>query len=214
MNPVFTIKGVLSESWGIIKPQFWNVVSKFLLLILLAMIFSGATGKVFLLSMLVSTFFGMTLNIFALTFASGKDFTFETLGQMLSWKKFFYYLIAILLAGLAIMFGFILLIVPGVLLALRFSLVKYIAVDMALEPVQAIKESARLTKGYRGKIFGFFWAMLGINILGAMCFVVGLLVTVPLTTIAFALVYKKLAGKQTEQVEEVEEIIVAEVVTA
>jgi uncharacterized membrane protein len=212
MNPVFTIKGVLNESYAIIKPQFWNVVGKFLLIILLAIIFSATAGKVFLLSLLVSTCIGMTINISALIFASGRDFTFETFAEMLSWKKFFYYLITALLAGLIVCLGFILLIIPGILLALRFSLIKYIVVDQTPEPVEALKASARMTKGYRGKIFCFFLLALLINILGAMCLLVGVLFTFPLTTIAFALIYKKLAN-QTDAVEVVEEVVVAEVVT-
>ena len=213
MEHTFSIKGVLKQSYGIIKADFWNIVGKFFLIVLFGIILSAMTGHIFILNILVSTLLGMAINVFALSFAEGKDFSFETFADYLSWKKFFYYFAAALIGGLMAILGFILLIVPGVLIALRFAFVKYIAVDKNLDPIEILKESVKMTKGNRGQIFLFFLLALLINVGGLICFAVGVLFTFPLTSIAFALVYKKLSGTYQETLFE-EETVEAEIVEA
>jgi hypothetical protein len=60
-----------------------------------------------------------------------------------------------LLFYLGMALGFVLLIIPGVLFALAYSLFAVAMLDKDLSIIAAYKESARLTKDYRGEIFGF-----------------------------------------------------------
>jgi uncharacterized membrane protein len=65
-------------------------------------------------------------------------------------------------------------------------------IDKNLEPVEAVKTSWRMTKGNVWNLF-FFGILLGlINILGFLCLIVGLFITVPLSMLATAFVYRKL----------------------
>lgn len=104
---------------------------------------------------------------------------------------------AYLLIALIVLAGLILLIVPGVILAVMLMFTLYLVMDRKLGPIEALKESARITKGNRVQLFLFLLAIVGINILGLLVVFVGLLVTAPVTLIATAYAYRKLEGSHS-----------------
>lgn len=61
-----------------------------------------------------------------------------------------------ILEWLGIMVGFMLFIVPGVMLFIRWSAAMPACVVEGLGPLASMKRSAQLTKGHRWKIFGIF----------------------------------------------------------
>jgi uncharacterized membrane protein len=66
-----------------------------------------------------------------------------------------------ILVGFGIWIGLILLIVPGIMFALRWSVALPACVVEGLGPLASMKRSAQLTKGHRWKLFGIFlllWA--------------------------------------------------------
>lgn len=101
-------------------------------------------------------------------------------------------LLAYVLTSLIILVGLLLAVVPGVLFWLKYSVVFYALMDQRLSGRDAMRESARLTKGHRGKIFLLGLTLLGLNILGAAAFLVGLLVTVPVSYASMAALYGRL----------------------
>ncbi|HID10783.1 MAG TPA: DUF975 family protein [Candidatus Latescibacteria bacterium] len=105
-------------------------------------------------------------------------------------------LLAYVLTSLIVLVGFLLLVVPGVLFWLRYSVVFYALMDQRLSGREAMKESARLTKGYKGRIFLLGLALLGVNLLGAAAFLVGLLATIPFSYAAMAALYKQLKAEK------------------
>lgn len=78
-------------------------------------------------------------------------------------------LLASFVAGLVVWFGLLLLIIPGVVFMLMFWLAVPVAAIERKYPVAALKRSAELTKGHRGKLLGLFllWMVAGL-ILGAI----------------------------------------------
>lgn len=101
------------------------------------------------------------------------------------------YFFATILSCIIIVVGFVLLIIPGIYLALRFSMVRYAVID-GKGIIDSLKESGRLTEGVKWKLFLFFVVLTVLNILGFIALFVGLLVTVPITMVAYAHVYQKL----------------------
>src|SRR3989344_2927339 len=99
-----------------------------------------------------------------------------------------------ILTGIIIVIGLILLIVPGVIAILTLLFATYLVIDRNLGPIEAMKESARMTKGHRWNLFLLILALLGINILGAIALLVGLLVSIPVSILAVAHAYRTLAG--------------------
>ena len=102
------------------------------------------------------------------------------------------YLIASILFGVSVALGSILLIVPGIMIAIAWMFYTYLIIDKELQPVEALKKSAEITKGYRWQLFGFMIVLALINIAGAIVLGIGLLWTVPTTMIALAHMYRQL----------------------
>jgi uncharacterized membrane protein len=91
--------------------------------------------------------------------------------------------------------GTLLLIVPGVIWAIKFSLFPYFIVDKGMGPIEAIKASGNATTDEKMHLFLFGLALGGINIAGALVFIVGLFATIPTSMVAYAYVYRTLAGE-------------------
>ena len=67
--------------------------------------------------------------------------------------------------------------------------------DEGLAPGDAISRAAKLVQGNFGSVLGFIILAFLINLGGAILCLVGLLVTIPMTTVAAAYVYKGLKGQ-------------------
>ena len=67
-----------------------------------------------------------------------------------NWGRLF---ITRILAGLHIMVGLLLLIVPGILIALNYSFVDYVVVTEETSGTRALQRSKELTQGMRAKLF-------------------------------------------------------------
>jgi len=94
----------------------------------------------------------------------------------------------------------ILLFVAGTMLLVwimvRYMFIPLVAIDHPkTNGWKLLKASAKLTKGHRIDLFGFMLLILFINLAGLLLFVVGLIVTIPLTKIAKTYVYQYLKTK-------------------
>lgn len=92
--------------------------------------------------------------------------------------------------------GMILLVAPGVWFLVKYQFMPYLLVDRGMEPVEALKEAGEVTKGSWLELFVFVLCLSGINILGAIAFGVGLLVTVPVTFLAHSWVYRRFVPEE------------------
>jgi Tfp pilus assembly protein PilP len=83
----------------------------------------------------------------------------------------------------------------AIAVALSFMFFSYAVVDRGAGPLNALRFSYLITKGAKLKLFLFILAAMGINILGSLLLMVGLLVTIPLTLVAVAHVYRRLVSR-------------------
>lgn len=105
------------------------------------------------------------------------------------WRYLGVYLIYIV----AVMIGFVLLIIPGFYVMLKYSFAPILILDKKdLKISEAFKQSALMTKDIKWKLLGLFVVMVLLNILGVIALGVGLLVSIPVSTLAFVHVYKGL----------------------
>lgn len=106
-------------------------------------------------------------------------------------SRFWFYVLATLLYGLIIGVGTLLLIVPGIIFGLMFMFYGYVMVEKGLGPIDALKESKRLTDGVKWKLFLFSLLVIGLNLLGVLAIIIGVLVTMTITFIALAHLYRQ-----------------------
>lgn len=83
-------------------------------------------------------------------------------------------------------------------LSLRFSMAKLVVLERG-EIVESLRQSTTLTHGVKWRLVLLVLALAGLNILGLLALVVGLLVTVPMSMFAFAHVYLKLKARHGHQ---------------
>jgi uncharacterized membrane protein len=113
--------------------------------------------------------------------------------------NFLTFLLTLLLYTLIVAAGLVLLIVPGVIWGLKFAYAPFLVVDKKLDPVDALRESSRLTQGVKGQLLAFALLMWAVNLVGAIALGVGLLLTVPTTYIASAYVLRRLQQRAGER---------------
>ncbi|MGH6867212.1 MAG: DUF975 family protein [Methyloceanibacter sp.] len=145
-----------------------------------------------LINLVLSTFISMGVTAFYLAAHDNPD----TVDLPALWhpQPFWKFLGASILLGLTILAGILLLIVPGIIFALMFAFTTFLVIDRDLGPIEAMKESKRLTYGHKWTLLGFLLVLVGINLLGLIAFGVGLLVSIPVSSLAFAHAYRTLAG--------------------
>lgn len=102
------------------------------------------------------------------------------------------YLLASILWVLGVAVGTVLLVIPGIIVFVMWYFYDWEVVGEGAGPVEALGRSFALTKGHRVQVFLFVLALVGVNLLGLLALLVGILVTIPLSMIASAHVYRRL----------------------
>lgn len=151
-------------------------------------------GLVYLAGWVFSQFLTLGLTAVGLKVCDGRITDYGELFQHGS--KLLNFIVASILYGLLCAVGFLLLIVPGVYWALQYQFYGFHIVDRSSGPLEALKQSAELTRGFKWRLLGFWVVLLLINILGLIPLGLGLLITVPLSLMAFAHVFRRLQGRQ------------------
>lgn len=98
-----------------------------------------------------------------------------------------------LLNAVAVMAGYVLLIVPGVIIALGLAMANFVVLDKNLRAVEAMKASWRIMVGYKGKLFVLVLLIALLNFAGMLACGMGTLVTMPISMVAMAMFYNRIA---------------------
>ncbi|WP_339705816.1 hypothetical protein [uncultured Kriegella sp.] len=104
-------------------------------------------------------------------------------------RKYLNIILANLLTFALIGFGFVFLIVPGIILACRLVFVSFLVMDKNMEPIAAVEKSWEMTKGHGWRIFGMALFAIPVIIAGLLFFVVGIVISLMLISLAFAALY-------------------------
>jgi uncharacterized membrane protein len=200
-----SVKECLTFGWRTFKarPKFFILVSFTLLAIsivsgvfqnvltaLLGKSLGGAAS--FIISFVIDMFMGM--GVVAVYLKAHDAVMAPSLRDLWNPKPFWRYFSTYIVMCVLLLIGYVLLIVPGVILSILFSFALILVVERGLKPIDALKESARLTRDNRWEIFTLLLALLGINLLGLLALAVGLLVTIPVSTLALMHAYRTLSA--------------------
>ncbi len=104
-------------------------------------------------------------------------------------------LITNFLVSIAVALGLVLLIVPGIVLALGLAFGTVLVVDAEESPVEALKASWEATQGHKMQLFLFGLTALLVLIAGMCACYVGVFVAIPVLFVAFVDVYRRVTGR-------------------
>jgi uncharacterized membrane protein len=188
------IKDTFRKSWELTKKHFLF----FAALLILACIGGGISGDgkgvlSFVLQLIVGTVITIAFIRATLDTIDGKSPSIDSITSEL--KHFPAYLAGQFLFQIALIVGFVLLIIPGVYVAVTYNWYAYLIAEKRYGAMEALKQSSVLVEGARWELLRFFLAVIGLNILGALALLVGLFVTVPISMIASAMVYRMLVAR-------------------
>jgi hypothetical protein len=143
------------------------------------------------LSFIVSTLFRAAFTNGALAELDGNR---PSIGAFFNFRNLSAVFIIAVLVGVATVVGFILLIIPGLIVLYLTWYALTFAIDRNQDAFTAIKSSFELTSKNIGSLLLLALACFGLNVLGAILCLVGLLVTIPVTLIASTYAYRVLTG--------------------
>lgn len=206
MNTI-SVGECLKFGWESFKKRALFLVGLTLIIIAVSMASSYIFGNFsngilafigFLASLSVSILLDMGVTAFVLKYHDNVDA--PKYSDLWHPQPFLYYAGATVLSALMVMIGLVLLVVPGIIFALSLMFVKFVVIERGLAPIEAMKESARIAKGHRWELLILLLAIIAINVIGAIPFGLGLLVTIPVSALAVAHKYRSLvhgAGEMT-----------------
>ncbi|HEX2792708.1 MAG TPA: DUF975 family protein [Candidatus Paceibacterota bacterium] len=205
-----SVQETITFGWNTFRKRPWifvGVVAILFLVQLASGMLSSAFGEDgagsfigFVLTMAIGLLIGMGLISFFLK--AHENVEAVTLKDLWHPRPFLTFLGTSILVWILVVVGLILLIVPGVIAAIALMFATYLVIDRGLGPIPALKESARLTKGNRWKLFLLSIALGLMNVVGMLLLFVGLFVTVPVSLLASAHAYRTLVAKDAAIVPE------------
>lgn len=176
----------LKEKWGL-------AIGTFLVYTLILSAF-GATQKTGIISLLIAGPMMLGAVTFALSISRGKEARLEQIFE--GFRFFSKALVTYLLMLLFVVLWMLLLIIPGIIAALSYSMAFYIlADDKSLKPMEVLDRSKKMMDGYKWKLFYlclrfFLLALLCILTLG-----IGFLWLIPYANITMAEFYDDIKDK-------------------
>lgn len=178
-----------------VKPHIWTLLASvivFLLFGALGSSFHGAEQTEFSAMATLYQFLVLgpvTFGWYYVFLKAARDDAPETGDILQGFRDYVNVVIANLLMTVAIGIGFLLLIIPGVILACRLVLTPYLVMDRKIPAVDALKESWRLTTGHGWTVFSMMLLAIPIIIAGLFVFGIGVLFSIIWIGLAFAALY-------------------------
>lgn len=181
---------LVKSGWRHTKEHFWFL---FLTLVVVFVVTSAASNFP-PFALIVGVFTSISIITLSLEITAGvKPIISDLWKKYHHWRLFVNYLLASFLMAVIVGIGLLLLVIPGIYLAIRLQFYKFLIVDKEdIGPWMAIKESWRMTDGHSWKLFLFMLLIILINLVGAVLLGIGLLVSIPVSLIAYAVLYRQL----------------------
>ncbi len=191
IHGVVDIAGWMREGWRIFKSEplvFALVTAIYAMLLLIA-------SNIPIVGFLLAGPFSVGFYLVVADISLGRVFNV--------WRIFegFKFILPAIAAYAAITFfsviGYILLIIPGIIVTAWYLFAFLFIADRGYGFWQAMEASRQLVRQDTTGFIFFLGAMGLLNLAGALCFILGLLITLPVTYIATFAAYRGLVGLQT-----------------
>lgn len=103
--------------------------------------------------------------------------------------KYLNIVLANLIVAALVIIGFIMLIIPGIIILCRLSFVSFLIMDKNLDPIKAVEKSWQMTRGHGWTIFGMGIISIFVFVAGVLVFIVGAIISIMWIHAAFATMY-------------------------
>ncbi|WP_037113127.1 membrane protein [Rhodococcoides fascians] len=204
LPPTLNVGDALSFGWNKFKDNagVWIgiVVIAAVIQVILNLVFgrSGSSGDVSalfgiwsIIGTVVSAIVGYIINAAFIRGALHEvDGNKPAIGSFFQFANVASIIIASVLVAIMVLVGFVLLVIPGLVLTFLSWWTLQFVIDRNEDAVTAIKSSFRAISSNAGQLFLLALAIIGINILGAIPCFLGLLVTIPISAIASTYAYR------------------------
>ena len=170
----------IGEGWALVKADLGNYI-------VISLLFALLSGVPLIQGPLIAG-----IHIFTMKKLLGRNAEF---GDLFKGFNFFVpTLVASLLIGVFTFAGTLLCIIPGLVVAAMYKFTYLFIVDKKMDFWPAMQASHAVVKNdYVGFTLFLMLAFL-VNVLGVLCCIVGVLVTIPVTFAAITVAYKEIAG--------------------
>lgn len=195
----FSIREAISFGWEEMKKNFIFFMAFLILLLSVQMVtrwlfvrpdFDLITQIGMIIGLIVSTLVGFAVRKVALDAANNQTLSLNNLRQVL--PRYLNYFLLQVITSILVFAGFLILIIPGIIWSLQFSMAPYLVIEKDMNPIEALKESSRMTKGRKWRLFVLGLTLALINLAGLLVFIVGIFSTLPTSMVAEAYIYNKL----------------------
>lgn len=194
----FSKKEALVFAWNAFKKEPWFLAGVTVVLFAVSALGNLLAGSsdvlgivLMIVALLVQWWLYLGFARIALALHAGQPVVFKMLFAE-SWDTLYRFTLAVIIAAVLVTIGFVLLVVPGFIAQVMFMLVIFTVLDKHMAPIAALKESKRLSKGSRWNLFFLLLILAVLNVVGAALLGIGLLVTMPMTMLTLAYVYRTL----------------------
>lgn len=186
----FSFKEIFQFGLAKTKQHAWFI---FLTFIIIGIIINSVRFVPFL-SLFVSLMAGLSIASISLLISRDQHFTFQDLYKpLLSQRRVLKFIALSVIYALAVLVGTVLLIIPGIYVAVRFKFFPFIVIENENASLSdLIKMSYKVTDNHFWPVFLFLVFLGLLNFIGLLCLVVGLFVTIPVSLFAAAHMYTKL----------------------
>lgn len=148
-----------------------------------------------LLSFLLAGPLQLGIAIYFLNILNDRPASIENLIE--GFKPLLKVILIYIIISIATAIGIVLLIIPGIIIALGLSITYYILVENPeLSIEESLKESWRLTNGYKMELFVLHLRFIPWYLLGLLCFGIGIFVVMPWHQLTLANYYNYLKQQQ------------------
>ena len=208
MNKELSVGSVFTKAWGSFKAAQKSLGTVWLVVIAINFILgllNSREHKASLAGLLIFVF--SIISMYVLTRLSikavrGESFVAKDEMLNIDWMKALMLLVLSVIFGLSIGLGMVLLVVPGIIIAIRFMLSSYVFIDENLGLVESAKRSLELTRGHGWDLF-LVGLVLFISSILASIITLGLasFIFMPAQILIGAVIYERLRNVSLPKVE-------------
>lgn len=202
--PEFSIQESLKKGWEFFKAQPLNSIA-FAMLIFSIQGISTLYLKDFslLISIIISPPLTAGFFLVANRISRGVEVQFFSYFEGFSFWGIL--IVTSLISGILTFLGILALVLPGIYLAVAFIFAIPFALFSGMDFWNSLELSRKLITVNWWKFFGFALVLVGINILGLLFFIVGILVTIPVSYFAIYAVFEELTREALAEPEVISE---------